>query len=167
MYWLLSILSVFNFVTEFKDSNFEYLGYTAKYQNEAYTGMTYQFHPNKQLYKIQFFYDGKQTLTEHRWYDNGVKSTEIEFANGLRHGQHRLWRPDGQVQYLKNFKHEKKHGEFWGWHPNGTVSNYHYFENDKQIIHKTFISDGKPFHNYVFRDEKRVGLDGGQFCKTK
>ena len=79
----------------------------------------------------------------------------------------KLWYRDGKVQALKNYVNGLADGEFWGWHHNGEVSDYHVFKAGKQTIYKSFISDGKPFYNFVFDGNKTVGLKAGSFCKTK
>ncbi|MNK01137.1 putative antitoxin YwqK [compost metagenome] len=138
----------------------------ATFEGHPFTGLIYQFHENSRIYKIKFFFAGLQSFTEHRWYDNGVKWEEIEFKSGKLHGNHRIWYPDGRVKFLKSFHENLPHGEFWGWHPNGVVSDFQYFEQGQEIAYKSFVSDGKPYYNYVYKDNDRVGMQGGRFCKS-
>lgn len=151
----------------FADKDFVYQAGSAQLAGEAFSGMSYAFHENGQLYKIQFFLDGKQVGVEHRWYGSGEKWVESEFKNGKPHGQMRMWYPNGQVKFLKHYNMGKAHGEFWGWHPNGVVSDYHVFDGDRQSIYRSYIADGKPFYNFVYTEEGRQGLQGGSFCKTE
>lgn len=170
LFSLFSLLLVYLFyfhTVSFTDKRFQYSNLGTTLEGKAFTGMSYQLHGNKQLYKIQFFINGKQVETEHRWYSNGVKWQEAQYKDGNLHGTLKVWYRDGKVRMLRSYIDGEAHGEFWGWHPNGVVSEYHKFEMGKQIIYKSFISDGKPFYNYVFRDNKTVGLKAGDFCKTK
>ena len=157
-------------VLEFENQDLKYIPSTATYQSKSFTGVSYQFHGNGDtwnLYKLQFFWKGKQELTEHRWHPNGVKWQEIEFQNGQKHGQDRAWYQTGDVLSLKHYVHGESRGEFWSWHSNGVLAEYQYFIEGKQVIYKSFISDGKPFYNYVFKDKRRIGFQGGSYCKSK
>lgn len=162
------VLKITGFIVDFGHPNFRYMPQYAKYNSEPYTGISYKFYGQTwKLYKIQFFWQGKQELTEHRWFRNGKKWQEIHYQQGKRHGFHKSWYSSGKVQFIKHFQHDMASGEFWGWHSNGVVSDFHYFIHGKQVVYKSFISDGKPFYNYVYRDEKRVGMQGGNYCKVK
>lgn len=153
---------------EFGASGFNYIPWETTYNNKPFTGITYKFHPDSwDIYKLQFFWRGKQELTEHRWFKNGVKWQEFEFKNGLRDGVYKSWYKTGKVQTYKTYVKDQVHGEIWGWHPNGEVSDYHVFAHGEQIVYKSFISDGKPYFNYVYRNGKRVGMQGGDYCKVK
>lgn len=159
---------IYNHVVEFGSVGFRYIPWDTTVDKKPFSGITYKFHANSwHLYKIQFFWEGRQEMTEHRWFANSIKWQELEFKNGLRHGVHKGWYNTGKVQFYKTYVDDKVHGEFWGWHPNGEVSDYHVFHHGEQIVYKSFIGDGKPYFNYVYRNGKRVGLQGGDYCKSK
>ena len=48
---------------------------------------------------------------------------------------------------------------------NGNVAQFTAFEDGQETAHKSWIADGTPFYNYVHRDGRRVGVQGGEFCK--
>ena len=97
----------------------------------------------------------------------GKKWFEKEFKSGIEHGSTKIWFQSGKVQELTNHMNGKRHGAIWGWHANGVVSNYHVFKEGKQVVSKSFISDGKPFYNYLTKDNKPVGIQGVKFCNTR
>lgn len=165
---VLVVLSSLNYIVRFKDPKFTYRPDHTLYDAKLFTGMSYQLHGKSwRLYKLQFFSEGKQQLTEHRWFSNGKKWQEIGFKDGKKHGKHLAWYKSGHVHYIKNFVLDLPEGEFWAWHDNGKVSQYHFFKMGEQVIYKSFIGDGKPFYNYVYRGNEREGLQGGNFCRTR
>lgn len=155
-------------VVEFGAPGFRYIPWKTTINGKPFSGVTYKFHEQSwNIYKIQFFWQGRQELTEYRWFSDGVKWQEMSFVRGLREGPTKNWYPTGKVQTFKNYSGDKLNGEVWGWHPNGEVSDYHVFQMGEQIVYKSFISDGKPYFNYVYRNGERVGMQGGDYCKTQ
>lgn len=147
---------------------FRYLPTEALYDGKAYTGLTIAFH-NEQCRprKLQFFYKGRQEFKEFQWFFNFRLRQITNYRNGLREGPTSIWFDDGSIQAYRNYVADKAHGEYYGWHRNGVLSDFHYFENGKQIVYRGFISDGKPYYNYVYRGEEMLGVKGGEFCKVK
>ncbi|MEC9283823.1 MAG: hypothetical protein VX642_14010 [Bdellovibrionota bacterium] len=166
------VASVFLFAKYFiinSDSNkFRYLPTNALYNGKPYTGLTIAFHNGLwRPRKIQFFYKGRQQFKELHWFYNFRLRQITNYRDGLREGTTSIWFDDGSIQALRNYVRDKAHGEYYGWHRNGVLSDFHYFENGKQIVYRAFISDGKPYYNYVYRGEEMIGVKGGEFCKVK
>lgn len=155
------------FIREINDSQFTILPEEMQYQKQAFTGAAYELHPNKQLSRLIFYWKGKRVGSERQWYPTGDLWVEKQYRNGLLQGESRQWYDSGRVKSLGHYDQGQPHGEFWGWHPNGNVSDYNLYDHGREITHKSWISDGKPFYNYVYQDGKKVGVKGGQFCKLR
>ncbi len=158
---------VHQIIKNVSDRNFKFAEKGTTFRGRLFSGISYELHRNGSLFRILYFWKGNQVATEHRWYPNGEKWEEIEYSNGMINGHHRIWYSNSMPKFFKNYSMGVPHGEFWGWHQNGNVSDYYYFENGQELIYKSFISDKKPFYNYVIKGTERIGINGGDFCKTQ
>lgn len=140
-------------------------GYQTLYQGQPFSGVLFDFYENHQVRLVTFFWKGLREGIAYDWYDNGVMLRSQAYLHGQQHGITRMWYPNGQSKYWGQFDHDLPDGEIWGWHPNGRVSDYNLFRQGKEITHKSWISDGKPYYNYVYQDGKKLGIRGGEFCK--
>jgi hypothetical protein len=139
-----------------------------QYQHRPLTGIVYEFYRGHGLAKITVLFRGKRHGPEIHWYDNGQRWIERHYRDGLETGIHRAWYPDGSVKFLKSFSNEGvPHGEFYAWHSNGRLAEYTRFVNGQEIATKSWTGGGKPFYNYIWRNGKRVGLQGDTYCEPR
>ena len=59
-----------------------------------------------------------------RWYDNGKKAEESNFANGMLHGSYRDWRKNGRKWEQSSFVNGKEHGMSLYWHNSDNLDDY-------------------------------------------
>lgn len=138
---------------------------TARVSGRKFTGIAYDFYPNRYPSYLGLFWNGKKTGTEYQWYPDGGLWVQDEFRDGVPHGESKIWYPDGKVKRLAHFDRGERTGEYFGWHPNGQLSDYNFYEGKREVTHKSWISDGVPFYNYVYQNGRKVGMRGGDFCK--
>jgi hypothetical protein len=134
------------------------------YQGAPLTGLVLDFVSWHQLRKFVFVFEGTLHGPEITWYDNGQRWTERHYYFGQEHGVQKAWYPNGQAESLKNFDHGVAEGDFFGWYQNGILSQYVKYENGREIVAKTWTGGGKPFYNYVWNGNNRIGLQGDRFC---
>lgn len=56
---------------------------------------------------------------ETRWYENGQRTSEMNWENGLPEGKSIGWHENGQKKYDGNFKNGEKDGKWCYWYENG------------------------------------------------
>ena len=56
------------------------------------------------------------------WYDNGQINYEENYKDGKRHGLYKRWYENGQVMYEYNYKDGKHHGLYKRWYDNGQIN---------------------------------------------
>lgn len=137
------------------------------YRGQPLSGVVYQGHLWKDLSRITVLWEGKRYGPEILWYGNGQRFVERHFNAGLEVGRHLEWFPDGRVRSLKSFENGLPSGEFFEWHPNGQLAQYIKYDNGREIVAKTWTSGGKPFYNYVWKDNRKIGLEGDRFCSPQ
>lgn len=161
----LAVIAFYYVVIEESDRDFTHIGYGYQYKGRPFTGVLYRMHKDDSLAMIAFFWKGHREGTERFWYDNGAVFSVQPYKDGLPHGDWKQWYANGRVKSLRHYERGNIDGESWGWHENGQVSDFNVNINDKEVTHKSWVSDGTPFYNYVARNEERVGMRGGEFCK--
>jgi len=161
---LLGIACKFFTVKEF-DSRLVTSGEDTTFVGHPFTGIAYSLYRDYRPQHVQFFFRGKQIGTEYLWYPDGTIMAERPYKSGKPHGRWKMWYEDGSVRSLRTYVDGVIDGEMWGWHANGQVSDFNVYDHGKEITHKSWISDGTPFYNYVYQDSKRVGMFGGDYCK--
>lgn len=138
------------------------LGY--RYRGRPFTGLTYVLYPSRLPAKLAFFRSGKRQGPEIHWYRNGQRWMERHYDEGLEVGTHKVWYPDGAVKSLKQFSQGMPHGDFLDWHSNGVPALFIHYEKGTEVTAKSWTAGGKPFYNYLWREGRRVGLEGDAFC---
>ncbi len=140
-------------------------GYT--YNRKPFTGFVYKINQNFQPKKITFLLNGNRHGPEILWYQSGHKFIERHFKNGLESNSHKAWYENGQIKFFKTFQNGLAEGEFFQWHTNGQLAEWILFKNGIEKAAKSWTFNGKPFYNYIWSDNQRVGLLGDQFCSPR
>lgn len=137
------------------------------YRGVPFTGILYAAHPNHWPQQFALVWRGEKFGAEYLWYANGAVRAMQSYRQGVPHGAWQQWYPDGRVKALRHYVDGASDGQYWTWHANGTVADFRVYDHGRELLYKSFISDGKPFYNYVQRDGERVGVQGGGFCKSR
>jgi antitoxin component YwqK of YwqJK toxin-antitoxin module len=140
-------------------------GYGYNFNGAPFSGIAFDMYENWRPKHLQIFWKGKFLATEYLWYHDGQQMAERPHKDGLPHGQWKMWYPDGSVKSLRTYEDGQLTGEMWGWHSNGQVSDFNLYDKGQEISHKSWVSDGTPYYNYVYYQGKKVGMKGGEFCK--
>ena len=112
------------------------------YNNGLKDGDEKHFYKSGQLYKHLKYKEGKHTGIHYWFYESGKKRKEIHFSNGVHHGD-----------YIE-------------WFESGKVHVYTKYENGVSVGHKKWRRNGRIYANYVLKDGKKMGLNGGKLCFT-
>lgn len=153
------------FVVDRSNPSFVPVGYEYHYKGSPFSGIAYSLFPSHQPQHVLMIWKGKRVGVELVWYDNGALMASRPYKNGLPHGPWKQWYENGKVKSLKNYVNGVVDGETWAWHSNGQIAEFNLYDQDTEIAHKSWISDGIPFYNYVYQDGEKVGMKGGEFCK--
>lgn len=134
-------------------------------EDRRFHGIVYSLYSDYWPKHLEFFWNGQHVFQEVLWYPKGRLMALRPYKNGKAHGSWKMWYEDGNVKSLRHYVDGTIDGEYWGWHPNGQVSDFNLYDRGKERTHKSWIADGTPFYNYVYQEEKKVGMLGGDFCK--
>lgn len=135
--------------------------------DQPFTGVVVQVFSPLQIKKLAFYWQGKKNWNEYFWHSNGQLAEVRSYTNGTPIGKHRGWHPDGRVKYYKEYVNGQPVGEGWSWHGNGQVATYIRYSQGEEVAFKSWTNDGKPFYNHVWDQGRKVGYEGGGFCKPR
>ena len=84
-------------------------------KREPFTGQANEYFPFKKdpqpIKAIRNFKDGKLHGTTTFFYNNGQKSSEIHYENGVREGIATNWFMTGEIKWVRSFKQNALDGE--------------------------------------------------------
>lgn len=138
-----------------------------EFKGKNVSGWIYSFYSPLRLRRVAGYRNGKKHGREVLYFENGQKWSEQWFDSGKPDGLSRGWYKDGKPRFTRNYKNGVSVGEYWAWHDNGQLSYFVKYASGKEVAFKTWSYFGKPFYNYVWQNNYKIGLKGGAFCKRK
>lgn len=152
---------------DFQDAHLRLEGFRVVFEGRPFTGMIVERYPDGSLSRWALALNGRRYYKELQWYPDGLRQSELPFVAGVPHGAAKTWHRTGEPQSLKSYVDGMEHGEAWSWNPRGDLIEYRVTDHGREVAYKAFTFDRKVYYNYVYRDGERVGVQAGQFCKTK
>lgn len=134
------------------------------YDQKPFSGLIYQKRAGFGLSRLLSIKEGLRHGFDYQWYDNGQMFIERHYVGGFEDGEHKAWYEDGSVRSYKVFKNGLANGDFFEWHSNGKLAQYIRYKDGTELAAKSWTSGGKPFYNYVWKQEETVGIRGDRFC---
>ena len=137
------------------------------YQNQLFTGYTYELHDNGNTKLKYRWINGKRQGKQISWYDNG-QIKEIRFyKNNKKDGHHQGWFANGTPRFEYHFIDGQYHGSYREWYPDGTIAAEHNYEMGQEAgTQKVYELGGQIRANYFVKDGYRYGLVGSKNCIT-
>lgn len=68
--------------------------------------------------------------------DNTYIFSEVEMLNGERHGTVKIYRPNGGIRCISNFRHNKRHGSVTWFNDDNGIEVIYQYENGNLISTK-------------------------------
>tara|TARA_R110001632_G_scaffold224350_1_gene356667 strand:+ start:1402 stop:2640 length:1239 start_codon:yes stop_codon:yes gene_type:complete len=102
--------------------------------------------------KEEWITNKKQQCT--RWshyHSNGQLKRESNYKNGLYHGLHHSYKPDGKICYYEPWENNKRHG-LCKYHTENIYSEINYVNGIKHGIYKSYDSKGNLFYETMFKN---------------
>jgi antitoxin component YwqK of YwqJK toxin-antitoxin module len=113
---------------------------SSHYKNGRLDGASAKYSLDGRLIERSNFNRGKKHLLQETWFEEGPKKSEQHFNHGFLDGIQTEWRLDGSV-----FQTER-------------------FVAGREVARKILYPNGAIFTNYVKRNNRLYGQDGGKLC---
>lgn len=88
------------------------------------------------------------------------------YQRGKKHGEQIGYYPNGQLKFISHVEEGLYHGVSKKYYDNGQMYSYTLYEKGEVKGHKLWRKNGRIYSNYVYRQGKKYGLDGGKLCFT-
>lgn len=129
--------------------------WTKKGEKTAFTGPFIEYFDNGKIKGIGEFKDGLVHGLRIVYYENGIKSLERNYSNGINHGASIEYYPSGQIKQESHFKSGKENGALKAFYENGQVKAILNFLNGiQQGDYFEYSTDGKLIAQYYFVNGK-------------
>ena len=137
------------------------------FQNQLFTGYTYELHSNGRIKFKTRWINGKRQGKQISWFDNGQIKEIRYYKNNKKDGQHWGWFADGSPRFEYHFINGLYHGTYKEWYPDGSPAAEHNYDMGKESgSQKIYELNGQIRANYVVKDGYRYGLVGSKNCIT-
>jgi hypothetical protein len=150
-----------------RDPGFSSRGEVLYLGKQPFTGIQFESFPNGSLYRETHYQNGKKDGVEKNYSLSGSLRDLWNYKNGKKEGVQKGWFEDDSKRFVYHYKNAKLEGEQIEWHQNGTVFRRQVFHDGYEIDKKILFQRGAIFTNYVKRDGRVYGIDGGALCFDK
>ena len=88
-----------------------------------------------------------------------LQSADNQYLDGKKHGKHRKWYGNGQLEYECNYVNGKENGLYRYGYGNGQLAKeFNYVDGKKHGKCRVWYSDGKLMHHDNFINGERCGF---------
>jgi len=118
-------------IDKVKSGEIEPKRYKIQIDDEYFTHIN--FYPNKQLWYIHNFKNGRLHGKCVGLHPNGVVHYIRNYKNDKLHGKMECWFENGNRKFIENWKNDEQHGKCKGWFSNGAVRYVRVYDNGELI----------------------------------
>lgn len=88
------------------------------------------------------------------WYEDGqIFERGVVCQNGIRHGEHKSWYPDGHLYQFDFYRNDELEGKCRSYHSNGLIWAMEFYQDGKRKgEYKWWHEDGKLERHQFFHD---------------
>jgi hypothetical protein len=134
------------------------------YKEEPFSGILEERFEQVATTRKTRYYEGLRQGTEEEFFDNGQIASRREYAKGKKVGSHEGWFSDGKRRFHHEFANGRSHGEVWEWYNSGALATYARFDKGRLLGKKVWRESGQIYMNYVFPENRSVGVPGTKLC---
>lgn len=147
--------------------DFSEQGEMVYYRSRPFTGVRVDRFPNGKVYRETRYENGLKEGEELEFGVNGHLWTRSRYRAGKKDGFQEGWFLEGPKRFEARFKNGILDGEQTEWHINGNVFRKLIYAQGVEVANKTLYPTQEIYSNYVKKDGRVFGLDGGPLCFEK
>lgn len=138
------------------------------YDGKPFSGTVVEHDDSGGVVTKTSYYEGLKHGPHLGYYPDGSPMFERPYYRGEKHGVHRAWHLNGELKFDFYFQHGLSEGNHRQWYEDGTLySNMNYLHGRESGSQKVYRPDGKLRANYVVRENgRKYGLVGLKRCKN-
>jgi antitoxin component YwqK of YwqJK toxin-antitoxin module len=131
---------------------------------KPFTGVRYERYPAGEVHTETRYESGLREGLAKEFALTGAVQVQWNFHAGKKHGIQQGWFIEGPKRFVYRYVHGVPDGDFIEWHMNGTVFRHQVFRHGVEQSRKVQYRTAEVHSNFVQRDGRKYGLDGGELC---
>ena len=129
-----------------------------------WNGQVTERYPDGHVYRVTNYVDGLRDGVQKEYALNNTLHTLSRYSAGKKHGFQEGWYAEGPKRFEANYREGLLEGLQTEWHLNGKIFRQIFFEAGNEVSRKILFPTAEVYSNYVVREGRRFGLDGGALC---
>ena len=136
------------------------------YNDMPFTGDLVTYYGNNILKSDIEYADGRKHGLEKHWYESSTRAIARYYKKGLKSGLHQGWWENGKLKFEYYFNNNGEYnGSVKEWDESGLLIMYFNYKDGKEIGNqRLWKSDGSLKANYEVIEGERYGLIGLKKC---
>lgn len=134
------------------------------FRGRLFTGIITEHYPNGDLLKETGYVRGMKEGISNEYGLGGKLRVRGNYHKGQKEGPQLAWYLEGPKRFEFNYKDGLLEGTQTEWHLNGGIFRTQNFVKGVETDKKILFQSGEVFSNYIKRDDRIYGIDGGALC---
>lgn len=134
------------------------------YRGKRFTGTLVEKFAHVGTTRYGHYQSGLQSGIEEEFFWNGQIASRRSYSQGKKEGIHEGWFSNGNRRFHHEFQNNHPTGEAWEWYSSGTLALFARFEAGRLVGKKMWRETGQIYMNYVFPQNRAVGVPGSKLC---
>lgn len=137
------------------------------YRTEPFTGVRIETFPDGSSASETSYFQGLRDGASREYGTTGALRARWNYRAGKKDGLQEGWFLEGPKRFEQHYRDGILEGTVTEWHLNGNVFNQQTYVNGAETARKIYYPTAEVFSNYVKRDGRTYGLNGGELCFEK
>ena len=134
------------------------------FNGELFSGTVVERFPNGVIYRKTNYLDGKKHGTALEFGFTGALRAKEQYVDGKKEGLQRIWFLEGPLKIESYFTGGLLNGRQVERYISGEVFREQTFAMGVEVSNKIFYLTKEVYSNYVKKDGRKFGVDGGPLC---
>lgn len=134
------------------------------YRGRLFTGVIVEHYPNGEVFQETNYVRGMKEGVSNEYGLGKRLRVRWNYHRGQKDGTQLAWYLEGPKRFEFNYKDGVLDGLQTEWHLNGGVFRTQNYIKGTEIDKKILFQSGEVFTNYIKRNDRIYGIDGGPLC---
>lgn len=131
---------------------------------KLFSGTVVDRFPAGEIYMETHYVDGLQEGVAREYAFTGALRRKSHYKHGKKDGLQEGWYLEGPKRFEQNYRDGILEGLQTQWHLNGKIFDQQTFADGVEVQRKVLFPTAEVYSNYVKRDNRKYGIDGGALC---
>ena len=139
-------------------------GAILEYRGEPFTGIRVETYPDGSSSAETGYVRGLREGASREFASGGALRARWNYREGKKDGLQLGWFIEGPKRFEQNYRNGILEGTVREWHVNGNLFSVQTYSDGVETARKLYYPTSELYSNYVKRDGRKYGLNGGELC---